>query len=186
MPRTHKKRIVVKTRPLVNFAAITFAGLCIINIHLAAYLDSTISAKDNNLVSPYSSSRNRKGKVKTGGGGKDRASRQCSCSPTFCGCVNITADAANDAINSSIQNKNATDNKSIAKIFHQAGVELDEESIQRLPSWAQIESVIGPKPVMLGLERCNDYRNNVPPLRRMLGSAGMFNSGTNLVSSNVV
>ena len=79
--------------------------------------------------------------------------------------------------------QNATDNNQVLEYFRQAvGVELDDESIQRLPTWSQIESSIGDKPVLLGLERCNDFRNNVPPLRRMLGSAGMFNSGTNLVS----
>ena len=29
---------------------------------------------------------------------------------------------------------------------------------------------------------CEDFREKVPPLRRMIGSAGMFNLGTNLVS----
>ena len=87
---------------------------------------------------------------------------------------------AKNAINAPSQN--ATDNQ-VLEYFRQAvGVELDDESIQRLPTWSQIESLIGEKPVLLGLERCNDFRNNVPPLRRMLGSAGMFNSGTNLVS----
>ncbi len=66
--------------------------------------------------------------------------------------------------------------------FSRAGVELDEESLRKLPTWEEIESLIGEEPVLLGLERCEDFRKNVPPLRRMLGSAGMFNSGTNLVS----
>jgi len=71
----------------------------------------------------------------------------------------------------------------VVEHFHQAiGLELDDETVQRLPTWSQIESLIGNKPVFIGLERCNDFRNNVPPLRRMLGSSGMFNSGTNLVS----
>lgn len=66
--------------------------------------------------------------------------------------------------------------------FRKAGVELDKESIQRLPKWSQIESVIGDKPMFLGLDTCETFRQNVPPLSRMLGSAGMFNSGTNLVT----
>ncbi|KAL7531641.1 hypothetical protein ACHAXR_006252 [Thalassiosira sp. AJA248-18] len=75
-------------------------------------------------------------------------------------------------------------NATVLEYFRQAGVDLDDESLQQLPTWSQIESLIGDKPVILGLERCNDFRNNVPPLRRMLGSSGMFNSGTNLVSGN--
>ena len=66
--------------------------------------------------------------------------------------------------------------------FRRAGVELDKESIQRLPKWSQIESIIGDKPMFLGLDTCETFRQNVPPLSRMLGSAGMFNSGTNLVT----
>mmetsp|Transcript_20833 Transcript_20833/g.42262 ORF Transcript_20833/g.42262 Transcript_20833/m.42262 type:complete len:411 (+) Transcript_20833:261-1493(+) len=70
----------------------------------------------------------------------------------------------------------------VLEYFSQAGVELDEESLRKLPSWEQIEYLFGEKPVLLGLDRCEDFRKNVPPLRRMLGSAGMFNSGTNLVT----
>ena len=73
-------------------------------------------------------------------------------------------------------------NNRVIEYFHQAGVELDNESLQRLPSWSQIESLIGDSPVILGLDRCEEFQQQVPPLRRMLCSAGMFNSGTNLVS----
>ena len=79
---------------------------------------------------------------------------------------------------------NVTDdnNNRVIEYFREAGVHLDDESLGELPTWTQIESLIGDKPVLLGSERCEDFRNKVPPLRRMLGSSGMFNSGTNLVS----
>jgi hypothetical protein len=66
--------------------------------------------------------------------------------------------------------------------FRRAGVDLDAASMRRLPTWSEIESLIGTEAVVLGLDRCEVFREKVPPLRRMLGSAGMFNSGTNLVS----
>jgi hypothetical protein len=67
--------------------------------------------------------------------------------------------------------------------FRRVGLDLDEESLRLLPTWSDIESLLGSsEPVVLGLDRCEAYRERVPPLRRMLGSAGMFNSGTNLVS----
>lgn len=66
--------------------------------------------------------------------------------------------------------------------FRRAGVKLDNESIKRLPTWSQIETIIGDKPMFMGLDTCETFRQNVPPLSRMLGSAGMFNSGTNLVT----
>lgn len=80
---------------------------------------------------------------------------------------------------------NSTNKERVIEYFRQAGVELDDESIKKLPTWEQVESIIGDEPVILGLERCSDFRSNVPPLRRMLGSAGMFNSGTNLVSETL-
>ncbi|KAL9179356.1 hypothetical protein ACHAXT_008646 [Thalassiosira profunda] len=76
--------------------------------------------------------------------------------------------------------RNGTDDQ-VLEYFRQAGVEPDDASLRRLPTWAQIEALIGGAPVVYGLDRCEDYRDAVPPLRRMLGVSGMFNSGTNLV-----
>jgi len=70
----------------------------------------------------------------------------------------------------------------IIEYFKLAGVELDDESIKLLPTWSQIQLIIGDEPVIYGLDKCEEYRNNIPPLRRMLGAAGMFNSGTNLAT----
>ena len=66
--------------------------------------------------------------------------------------------------------------------FLWAGVDLDVVSMRQLPTWFEIKSLIGTEAVLLGLDTCEDFRKKVPPLRRMIGSAGMFNSGTNLVS----
>ena len=66
--------------------------------------------------------------------------------------------------------------------FLWAGVDLDVVSMRQLPTWFEIKSLIGTEAVLLGLDTCEDFRKNVRPLRRMIGSAGMFNSGTNLVS----
>ena len=102
--------------------------------------------------------------------------------------VSATADdnknIAQGRTNNAIINYNITDADKIPIInyFRLAGVELDDESIKLLPTWSQIESIIGNEPVIYGLEKCEEYKNNVPALRRMLGSAGMFNSGTNLVT----
>jgi hypothetical protein len=84
--------------------------------------------------------------------------------------------------NNNDNNNTNTANNPVLDYFRRAGVELDNESIQRLPTWSQIESIIGDKPMFMGLDTCETFRQNVPPLSRMLGSAGMFNSGTNLVT----
>ena len=62
-----------------------------------------------------------------------------------------------------IINYNITDADKIAIInyFRLAGVELDDESIKLLPTWSQIESIIGNEPVIYGLEKCEEYKNNV-------------------------
>ena len=37
-------------------------------------------------------------------------------------------------------------------------------------------------PIIVGLETCVDFRPMIPAVNRSLGSLGMFNSGTNLVT----
>lgn len=70
----------------------------------------------------------------------------------------------------------------ILDLFKEAGVDLNPETTSQLPTWTQVQEVIGPHPYLLGLERCEEFRNTVPALERMLGAAGMFNTGTNLVT----
>ena len=38
-----------------------------------------------------------------------------------------------------------------------------------------IQSMYGSKPYILGLERCEDYRNAIPQINRLMGPAGLFN-----------
>ena len=66
--------------------------------------------------------------------------------------------------------------------FRWAGVDLNAASMRQLPTWSEIKLLIGMEAVVLGLDTHEDFREKVPPLKRMIGSAGIFNSGTNLVS----
>jgi len=71
----------------------------------------------------------------------------------------------------------------ILKVFENAGIPpLNASMIEKLPTWDQIVKNIGSHPVIGGLETCQDFRQNVPAIERMMGSAGMFNTGTNLVT----
>lgn len=75
------------------------------------------------------------------------------------------------------------DEKSVSDWMKEvAGLELTAEMEEKLPTWSQIREVVGTGPVILGLESCPRFRELVPPLERMLGSSGMFNTGTNLVT----
>ena len=69
----------------------------------------------------------------------------------------------------------------IVKILTAANVEIDEELAEQLPTWDDIVSMYGDKPIIHGLETCQTYRDTVKPEDRMLGPAGMFNTGTNLL-----
>lgn len=69
----------------------------------------------------------------------------------------------------------------ILKILQAAGVEIDEELATILPTWEDIVSMYGSKPIISGLETCPEYRAEVKPEDRMTGPAGMFNTGTNLL-----
>jgi hypothetical protein len=67
-------------------------------------------------------------------------------------------------------------------IFTEAGVTITPAMEAELPSWSQVREVVGDFPRVLNLESCPRFRADVPPLERMVGSAGMFNTGTNLVT----
>lgn len=76
----------------------------------------------------------------------------------------------------------STENRTIAEIFRRAGVELTLDEINDLPTWDDIRALVGDHPVIYGLETCQAFRDSIPAVERNLGSAGMFNTGTNLVT----
>jgi len=69
----------------------------------------------------------------------------------------------------------------IVSILHAASVEIDKELAEQLPTWDDVVSLYGEKPIISGLETCEPYRQAVKPADRMIGPAGMFNTGTNLL-----
>ena len=69
----------------------------------------------------------------------------------------------------------------IVNILTAANIQLDAELASQLPSWDDIVSMYGEKPIVHGLETCKTYRDTVEPADRMLGPAGIFNTGTNLL-----
>jgi hypothetical protein len=69
----------------------------------------------------------------------------------------------------------------IVKILTAADIFLDKELASQLPTWDDIVSMYGDKPIIYGLETCQTYRDTVVPADRMLGPAGIFNTGTNLL-----
>ena len=68
----------------------------------------------------------------------------------------------------------------LVEILNEAGiVDIDPIAIHKLPSWSSVTKLYGEKPVILGLERCEEFRTNFPLDDASIGTAGMFNTGTN-------
>jgi hypothetical protein len=70
----------------------------------------------------------------------------------------------------------------VLAILHEAGITVTAETEQKLPTWTQVTSMYSSEPVIGGLSACADFRAKVPADRRMLGAAGMFSTGTNLIT----
>jgi len=72
----------------------------------------------------------------------------------------------------------------VLQILRDAGVteETLQQSMDQLPTWNQVVQQYGDKPVIVGLDSCPVFRQRVPAVQRMLGAAGMFSTGTNLVT----
>jgi len=71
----------------------------------------------------------------------------------------------------------------IIALLKDAGVysTLTAEELSSLPSWNHVEALYGQQPVIVGSERCAEYRETVKLEDRYVGIAGLFNTGTNLL-----
>ena len=66
--------------------------------------------------------------------------------------------------------------------FSDAGIDLDDATLQSLPTWNDIVQNIGETPRIYGLDQCERYRSLVPALERLVGATGVFSTGTNLAT----
>ncbi|EEC45174.1 predicted protein [Phaeodactylum tricornutum CCAP 1055/1] len=65
-------------------------------------------------------------------------------------------------------------------ILKDAGVEdIDVASVLKLPLWSEVQALYGDGPVVYGLDTCEDFRANIPREDASIGTAGLFNTGTN-------
>jgi hypothetical protein len=71
----------------------------------------------------------------------------------------------------------------LLEILREAGVtDIDLSTLQSLPKWETVIKLYGSEPVIHGLDRCEEFRNNTPPEKRSMGPAGLFNTGTNALT----
>jgi hypothetical protein len=70
----------------------------------------------------------------------------------------------------------------ILDLLKEAGVgDLSVGRIQTLPTWTQVVELYGDETIVLGVDRCEEYRRKTPPSKAYVGVAGLFNTGTNLL-----
>jgi len=76
----------------------------------------------------------------------------------------------------------------VMSLLKQAGIDtnLDKETYDKLPTWKQITDLYGTKPRFHGLETCERFRSTGDPAEHFLGTAGTFNTGTNLMSELLI
>jgi hypothetical protein len=70
----------------------------------------------------------------------------------------------------------------IISLLQEAGVtNIDNVTRELLPSWENITRFFGEGPRVIGLDQCQAFQENTMPRDRLLGVAGNFNTGTNLL-----
>jgi hypothetical protein len=94
------------------------------------------------------------------------------------------ADSITTATSPSDNQRLHKDRKETFKQLLQLGLDhptiLDD--IQSLPPWSSIVEQYGTQPIILGLETCAQYREQVPLEHRWVAAAGLFHTGTNLIA----
>lgn len=71
--------------------------------------------------------------------------------------------------------------RSYEDILKAAGVEMTDEIRSSLPPISDLVEMYGSEPVIIGLEKCEEFRGKYGPKEAFMGPAGMFNTGTNLL-----
>lgn len=75
----------------------------------------------------------------------------------------------------------------ILRILREAGFDdIDEETIETLPTWDEVTKLYGDRPRIYGLDQCQQFRNHSDEGDHFVGTAGAFNSGTNLMSEYLI
>ena len=71
----------------------------------------------------------------------------------------------------------------IKGIIDKANLTLPEHTNQPIPTLSDIASQYGSRPIIHNLESCSTFRSSIPPMHRMMGVAGLFNTGTNYLAA---
>jgi len=79
------------------------------------------------------------------------------------------------------------DKEPLLQILREAGIDdVDEDTLDKLPTWSEVTRLYGNTAKIYGLETCETFRNHSEPAEHFIGTAGNFNSGTNLLSELLI
>ena len=103
-----------------------------------------------------------------------------------------TATKRSSSRNAPHHDKKKTDDRQpILDLLVDAGIQieqLDPELVEQLPTWTEVTSLYGTAPHLVGLETCQVFRdsNGDDPADHLVGAAGTFNTGTNLLAELLI
>jgi hypothetical protein len=60
----------------------------------------------------------------------------------------------------------------IVSRIEEAGIVITPEIMERVPPYSDFTQMYGDKPIILGLDRCDEYQKKINPPDRMFGAAG--------------
>jgi len=60
----------------------------------------------------------------------------------------------------------------IVVILEKSGISITPELLNKISPFSQVQQMYGDKPIVLGLERCQEYRQKVDAADRLVGVAG--------------
>lgn len=72
--------------------------------------------------------------------------------------------------------------EAVVDVLTRAGLSIDLDVLKILPTWDTVTQLYGDEPVILGLERCEAFRQAHAPSQRFTGIAGLHNCGTNAMA----
>jgi hypothetical protein len=97
-----------------------------------------------------------------------------------------TEKGGNDPQSASLSQNNK---EPIYALLREAGVDpesLGADTLQQLPSWDEVTRLYGDRPILVGLDTCERFRQQSDPAEHLIGVAGTFNTGTNLLAELLI
>lgn len=166
----------------------SFFDVLYIGRHLESSSSSTSSSSYPDIASPFPES------------GLDYGSSagHAAPPPLISTSTDLTLKAAASFNRNSITNggnENASsshDKEPILRLIRDAGISVDPvedaDLIADLPTWSEVTAMYGEKPVLYGLKEgnCQRFQAHSDPGDHLVGTAGTFNTGTNLLAELLV